>query len=132
MPSIVNVFWLCVFLVSTFRSTFLSKIYNSQRQRNRDHARSSRLRKRNLTEGLQHMITDLKKVNETLRTQAYVFQTKEEVDSILQARVSDGFEKFLTGLKQPENRVLDPETISFLESLRNDMIQSRATKSETS
>jgi uncharacterized protein with gpF-like domain len=116
---------MCAHSFCRFSSLFsvpFSETKNRQRQRNREHARRSRLRKKNKTHDLEQSIEDLKKENKKLRKQAYALREKEDVDFVLQrARMSSngGAEKFLTSLKRQENRIMSPETISFLESLRN-------------
>jgi bZIP transcription factor len=95
--------------------------YDRQRQRNREHARRSRLRKKNKTHDLEQSIEDLKKENKKLRKQAYAIRKKEDVDLVLQRARSvstNRAQKFLTSLKRQENRIMSPETISFLETLR--------------
>jgi cell division protein FtsB len=101
--------------METFVLTLLF-FFNSQR--NREHAKRSRLRKKSLTVTLQQSMEELKAENKKLRTQIYSMIGQEKAESILTARKTRSDERFLSGLQDPKNRIVDDSTIAFLKSLQ--------------
>ena len=77
-----------------------------RRERNRQHAKRSRLRKKNLTGDLQQSLKDLKEENAKLRSQLFEILGQKKTESLVQARMSNPAEQFVQNLKQPENRVV--------------------------
>ena len=93
------------------------------RQRNREHARKSRMRRKVLTTNLQQTLDDLKAENDKLR--GFIMQSIEQgrATSLLKkAQVPAPAEQFIAALKQPENRVVDDSTLTFLKGLQKDAI----------
>jgi len=95
-----------------------------RRQRNREHAKRSRQRKKCLTSTLQQSVDDLKAENSKLREQIYSVIGEDKAESILEAREERVRAKFMQGLQNPGNRVLDDSTISFLKGLRKNITTS--------
>jgi hypothetical protein len=93
-------------------------IEEQRRQRNRDHARKSRLRKKSLTGSLQNSMEELKAENAKLREQIYAAVGRNKTDSMVEKTLATPTNKFVAGLKKPEHRVVDAETLSFLQGLR--------------
>jgi hypothetical protein len=87
-------------------------------QRNREHAKRSRFRKKILTNNLLQVVEDLRDDTEKLREELYDAIGEEKVLSILNAKKLVEQEKFLIGIKDPSNRVCDAPTRRFLTSLR--------------
>lgn len=92
-----------------------------RRQRNREHAKRSRQRKKSLTCTLQQSLDDLKAENLELREQINTVIGADKVDSILENRRSRELGHFMAGLMQPSNRILDDNTISFLKGLHKNL-----------
>jgi DNA anti-recombination protein RmuC len=94
-----------------------------RRDRNREHAKKSRLRKKSLTDTLEQSMSDLKTENATLRNQAYdtLHMNKEQVDAMIQVRLISPTRAFLRSFQEPQHRVLDEATVSFLHSLRKNI-----------
>ncbi|CAB9499888.1 expressed unknown protein [Seminavis robusta] len=90
-----------------------------RRERNRHHAKRSRQRKRDYMNQLEDAVNDMRKENERLfdllgmdstRAKANMAQEEERKQERATA-------KFIAGLKQPRNRVLDNTTLAFLREL---------------
>jgi len=92
-------------------------IQEQRRQRNRDHARKSRLRKKSLTGSLQNSLEELKIENAKLREQIYAAIGKNKTETMVKASLASPTENFIAALKKPENRVLGAETLSSLQGL---------------
>jgi hypothetical protein len=94
------------------------------RQRNREHARKSRLRKKAFTTCLQQSFEELKAENEKLRAHVVKALGAQKTESLVQERQPvPVVEQFIASLKQPENLVVDDSTLQFLQGLlRNDAI----------
>ncbi len=92
-----------------------------RRQRNREHAKRSRLRKKSLTCTLQQSLDDLKAENVNLRQQINAMIGTDKVDSILEKRRQVARARFMNGLKQASTRILDDGTMTFLKSLQKNI-----------
>ena len=92
-----------------------------RRQRNREHAKRSRQRKKSLTCTLQQSLDDLKDENAKLRQQINDMVGSDKVDSILEKRRNRELGHFMAGLMQPSSRILDEGTISFLKGLHKNL-----------
>ena len=92
-----------------------------RRQRNREHAKRSRQRKKSLTCTLQQSLYDLKEENTKLREQIIEMVGSDKVDSLLESRRKREQGRFMAGLMQPSNRILDDGTISFLKGLQKNL-----------
>jgi len=92
-----------------------------RRQRNREHAKRSRQRKKSLTSTLEESVEDLKAENTKLREQIYAMIGPQKAQAMLDARQESSRTQFLQGLMQPANRIMDEKTLSFLKSLRKNV-----------
>ena len=88
-------------------------------ERNRHHAKKSRQRKRNYMSQLEDAVGDMRKENERLfallgmdSATAKAKMAREE-----ERKATASTERFIQGLKQPRNRVLDNTTLAFLREL---------------
>ena len=102
-------------------------IEEQRRQRNRDHARKSRLRKKSLTGNLQRSLEELKLENAKLREQVYQIIGPKKTERMVNQKLIARNERFIETLKKPENRVVDTKTLSFLKGLRTKMVSSQTT-----
>ena len=92
-----------------------------RRQRNREHAKRSRQRKKSLTSTLEESVEDLKAENAKLREQIYAMIGPQKAQAMLEARQETSRTQFVQGLMQPANRILDEKTLTFLKSLRKNV-----------
>jgi hypothetical protein len=90
-------------------------------ERNRQHAKRSRLRKKSLTHSLQESLEDLKQENQKLRNQIYQNFGQAETESMVKARTATPAERMIDALKNPANKVFTHPTVAFLQSLRKDI-----------
>lgn len=96
------------------------------RQRNREHAKKSRMRKKVLTTCLEQSLEDLKAENAKLRSRIEAAFGSEETESMVQERQSvPAVDQFIANLKQPENRIVDDSTLKFLRGLRQDALSAK-------
>ena len=94
------------------------EIQQARRERNREHAKRSRQRKKSLTGDLQEALKDLKEENAKLREQIHSIFGQKKTESLVSARLGSSTENFIQALKKPENRVVDSSTQQFLQRLR--------------
>ena len=94
------------------------EIQRARRARNREHARRSRQRKKDLTGVLQQSLQDLQEENAKLRSQIFAIIGQKKAESMITDRLAKPTERFVEALQRPENRVVDKETLSFLQGLR--------------
>jgi hypothetical protein len=90
-------------------------------QRNSEHAKRSRLRKKSFTETLQTSVEELRNENKKLREQIYAMIGKGKVESKMIEMRARSRECFLDAIKNPSNRVVDNSTIAFLKSLQKNL-----------
>ena len=88
---------------------------HSLRQRNRDHARRSRLKKQNTQVKLQESLLQLKEENEQLRKVAdHIFGERDDIDDMIQERANQPQLNFILALQEPGNKILNSRTIQAL------------------
>mmetsp|Transcript_3650 Transcript_3650/g.5784 ORF Transcript_3650/g.5784 Transcript_3650/m.5784 type:complete len:106 (+) Transcript_3650:1-318(+) len=87
-----------------------------KRERNRLHAKKSRLRKKSLTSTLEETLESLKAENAKLRESIYKAMGRAQTEQLLQKRILDSHDRFIQSVGQ--NRVVDSKTGSFLRGLR--------------
>ncbi|CAJ1955707.1 unnamed protein product [Cylindrotheca closterium] len=88
-----------------------------RRNRNREHAKRSRQRKKAFTDDLTSTLEALREDTEKLRQELYSALGKEEVESILEEQKQKRQDDFLAAVKDPKNRVLDASAMKFLKGL---------------
>jgi len=90
-----------------------------RRERNRHHAKRSRQRKRNYMNQLEDAVNDMRKENERLFELLGMDSARAKQDMRLdeERKSAAATEKFIQGLRQPRNRVLDNTTLAFLREL---------------
>ena len=86
-------------------------------ERNRQHAKKSRSRKKSLTENLRQSLDEIRKENEKLRAQLYKKFGEDDIKSIIEEKTASPAEKFVAALKKSENKVVDDKTRDFLKEL---------------
>jgi hypothetical protein len=67
-------------------------------------------------------MADLKEENEKMRERVYEKIGKKETDSAVELRIRSPAEKCIVALKNPQNRVVDEDTLSFLKDLSKKII----------
>ena len=98
-------------------------VLEQTRERNREHARKSRLRKKELTSNLVQSLEELKAENEKLRSSVMrAFGSSKTESLILERKSADPNENFINALKQPNNRIVDNDALSFLAKLRKEAL----------
>ena len=90
-----------------------------KRERNREHAKRSRQRKKSFTDSLQGCVQTLKDENEKLRTLVFEKLGPAEGKKLIKEQIMTPAEKFIAGIQA--SRVLDATTIQFLSTLRKDV-----------
>jgi hypothetical protein len=86
-------------------------------ERNRQHAKKSRQRKKCLTGVLEHSLNDLKAENQRLREELYKVLGEKKTEKAVESRRHRAQNCFIAALKEPNNRVLDEVTRTHLQSL---------------
>lgn len=93
------------------------------RERNREHARKSRLRKKELTSNLVQSLEELKAENQKLRSSVLQAFGPIQTESLIRERRGvDPNEHFIQALKQPNNRLVDNDALKFLAKLRKETL----------
>ena len=85
-------------------------------QRNRDHAKKSRQRKKNLTLTLQNSVQDLKDENNTLKEMIRSRWGEEAMDCMKEENQLSPAEKFINALQMPGSKFMSKSTLTFLKS----------------
>ena len=103
----------------------------ARKQRNREHAKKSRQKKKSMESEMAAKIEQMKQENLKLREQVYGMiddstDKKVAVDGMVQEYVDRSAANFVNALKLPENRMVDTTTNRFLQSLSNKLIASTA------
>ena len=96
----------CFFLALSLPSSS----FDISSNRNREHAKRSRLRKKSLTKNLQQSANDLKNENERLRQALYTKFGREEIDSTVTYRVATPAERLIMTIQKPGNCTVDANT----------------------
>ena len=86
-------------------------------ERNRQHAKKSRSRKKCLTENLRQCLDDLKDENEKIRSQLYEKFGEDEIKSIVKQKMATPSDHFIMALKKPQNKAVSDETLTLLKQL---------------
>ena len=87
-------------------------------ERNREHAKKSRQRKKMLTQNLEQSLKELKEENDKLRVWISV-NMDMNAEEHLETQKLESQERFMNHIKS--NRVLDAKAIQFLQSLRKEL-----------
>lgn len=95
----------------------------TRRERNREHAKRSRVKKKEFTKQLEETANILKAENEKLREFLYrnLDTNKAETDKLINDKVMIPTNRFILALKEPSNRVLSDGTADYISSLREKM-----------
>ena len=100
-----------------FYCNFRPSRNETHRERNRQHAKKSRLRKKGLTSVLEDNLKELKAENERMREQLYQVMGEDKLQQMLESRTQRAHEQFIEALKQPNVRVLDDKSKARLKML---------------
>ena len=88
-------------------------------ERNREHAKRSRIRKKFLLESLQQSVALLKEENEKLRTSIRTHLGNEKADTLLSKKDSgNDVDGLLASSQGIANKVLDDPDFSFIKALQ--------------
>ena len=119
----VVLFGLFDFILFYLFISFLLCLYNQpHRQRNREHAKRSRKRKKVLTNTLHQCILQLKIEKKKLRDHLYKHHfDKEAVSDMVKERLGTAQEHFVVALKKHCNKQIDKSTQGFLQHLRGSL-----------
>lgn len=91
------------------------------RQRNRNHAKKSRQRKKALTVLLQESVEELKRENLKLREEVNAIIGHRKAEAIIAEKRERSRQQFLSALMDPKNRVLDTSGLAFMKNLRKNL-----------
>jgi hypothetical protein len=112
-------------------STTTKKQGGEIRARNRQHAKSSRHRKKVFTTSLQDFLAELKAENEKLRSHIMERMGSQKTETLIKEKQPvRPVERLIASLKEPENRGLDDTTIDYLQSLRKNALIAQKTREE--
>ena len=89
-----------------------------RRERNREHAKRSRIRKKFLLESLQQSVTLLKEENEKLRNSIRTHLGEERASELLNQNKDTSVDSLLANSQQIANKVLDDPDFSFIKALQ--------------
>jgi len=96
--------------------------HNNNRERNREHAKRSRIRKKFLLESLQQSVSLLKEENDKLRGSIRTHLGDEEADELLKkenlAHAASSANSLIASNSKDANRVLDDPDFSFIKALQ--------------
>lgn len=87
-------------------------------ERNREHAKRSRIRKKFLLESLQQSVSLLKEENDKLRNSIRTHLGSEEADELLQKQLSSSEPGLIASSTSDANKVLDDPDFSFIKALQ--------------
>ena len=95
------------------------------REKNREHAKKSRSKKKDLTKHLEESVFLLKEENQRLTEylSRKLQTTQDETKKIVRDRIVTPTDRFIAGLKQPSNRILSNSAISFLKSFTSESMK---------
>lgn len=93
---------------------------NERRERNREHAKRSRIRKKFLLESLQQSVAMLKEENEKLRDSIRSHVGEEQAKKLLEDKMdgNNGDHRLTTTSQGVANKVLDDPDFSFIKALQ--------------
>ncbi|KAL7580357.1 hypothetical protein ACA910_004385 [Epithemia clementina (nom. ined.)] len=89
-----------------------------RRERNREHAKRSRIRKKFLLESLQQSVALLKEENEKLRTSIRTHLGDERASELLEKNKDTSVDGLLANSQSIANKVLDDPDFSFIKALQ--------------
>jgi PAS domain S-box-containing protein len=89
-----------------------------RRERNREHAKRSRIRKKFLLESLQQSVSLLKEENDKLRNSIRSHLGTKEADELLQKQLDSGEVGLIASSSGDANKVLDDPDFSFIKALQ--------------
>lgn len=92
-----------------------------RREKNREHAKKSRSKKRDYNNALEESVVALRQENKKLRELVYGRFGETEAKSMVRERIRTPEDKMIEDLKKPANKVLSQSVIHYLQSLRHDI-----------
>ena len=90
------------------------------RERNREHAKKSRSKKKDYTKSLEEALKLLREENAKLKNAVYAHFGKEKTKEMVQKRLESPTVKFVEALKNPSNRIMTKSAVTYLKSLSHD------------
>lgn len=109
-----------IFLRSPVRSTAISQPLDTFSERNREHAKRSRIRKKFLLESLQQSVAMLKEENDKLRDSIRQHVGEEQAEKLLEQKMdgANGDMRLTTSSQGAASKVLDDPDFSFIKALQ--------------
>ena len=96
--------------------------FHSFREKNREHAKKSRSKKKDLTKHLEESVLLLKEENQKLTEflSSKLQTTQDDTKKMVRDQIVTPTDRFIAALKQPSNRILSNSAISFLKSFSSE------------
>lgn len=101
---------------TNFCIPFFFLIIDHYSERNREHAKKCRFRKKNYLKSLEESVLELKQENDKLRRMVMTRYTKDEITSMGR----EPSEQLATGLKKSNCKATTKSAESYLQSLRDE------------
>ena len=115
----VLIFFSLLLLLLLLLFCVLSHVSSLTSERNREHAKRSRIRKKFLLESLQQSVALLKEENEKLRGSIVKHLGSENAEKLLEkAAANDGAPDLIANSQGAANKVLDDPDFSFIKALQ--------------
>jgi hypothetical protein len=92
-----------------------------RREKNREHAKKSRSKKRDFNVALEESALALREENKKLRRLVYANFGEHKAKAMVKERIRTPEDKMIEALKKPSNKVLSKSVVHYLESLRCDI-----------
>lgn len=92
-----------------------------RREKNREHAKKSRSKKRDFNLALEESVVALREENQKLRKLVYAHFGEEKAKAMVKERIRTPEDKMIEAMKKPASKVLTKSVVHYLESLRCDI-----------
>ncbi|CAJ1944615.1 unnamed protein product [Cylindrotheca closterium] len=92
-----------------------------RREKNREHAKKSRSKKRDYNTALEESVMALREENKKLRELVCSQFGEAKAATMVKERIRTPEDKMIEALKKPSNKVLSKSVVHFLQSLRSDI-----------
>eukprot|EP00980_Cylindrotheca_fusiformis_P004348 scaffold925_cov129-Cylindrotheca_fusiformis.AAC.1 len=92
-----------------------------RREKNREHAKKSRSKKKDFNQALEESVLALREENNKLRRLVYAHFGEQKAKDMVKERIRTPEDNMVESLKQPANKILTKSVVHYLESLRCDV-----------
>lgn len=103
------------------KSTDVVRKKTIRREKNREHAKKSRSKKRGFNVALEESVVALREENKKLRRLVYASFGERKAKAMVKERIRTPEDKMVEALKKPSNKVVSKSVVHYLESLRCDI-----------